>query len=153
MQSPDGIKEFERDGLVLADGRKLVADTVVLATGYDNMRTSLRKILGDKVADGAKDVWDVDGEGELNAVRATRRTFSEDCKTDMRGRCGDRVDIPDSGIWAAIWLCVGFIRGFWLYRSRPLRRVSTTYEDAYWLCNERTKGFVVRSVCRIIGRN
>lgn len=68
VQSPDGIKGFEPDALVLADGRKLPADIVVLATGYDNMRTSLRKIMGDKVADRAKDVWDLDEEGEVNAV-------------------------------------------------------------------------------------
>ncbi|GME36805.1 Flavin-containing monooxygenase-like protein [Neofusicoccum parvum] len=68
VQSPDGIKGFEPDALVLADGRKLPADIVVLATGYDNMRTSLRKIMGDKVADRAKDVWDLDEEGEVNAM-------------------------------------------------------------------------------------
>ena len=50
VQSPGGIDGFEKHALVLADGRKLDADVVVLATGYDNMRTSVRKILGDKVA-------------------------------------------------------------------------------------------------------
>ena len=68
VQSPDGIKGFEPDTLVLADGRKLDADIVVLATGYDNMRTSVRKIFGDKVASRCRDVWDLDEEGELNAV-------------------------------------------------------------------------------------
>jgi hypothetical protein len=67
-QSPDGIKGFGRDSLVLADGRELKADIVVLATGYDNMRTTLRKALGDKVADRAKDVWNLDEEGEVNAM-------------------------------------------------------------------------------------
>lgn len=69
QQSPDGISHFEPDGLVLADGTKLEADIVVLATGYDNMRTSARKIFGDTVADRCKDVWDLDEEGEVNAVR------------------------------------------------------------------------------------
>lgn len=68
VRSPEGIKGFEPHALVLADGRRLDADIVVLATGYDNMRTSARKILGDAVADVAKDVWDLDEEGELNAV-------------------------------------------------------------------------------------
>ncbi|KAK4950262.1 hypothetical protein LTR10_011243 [Elasticomyces elasticus] len=67
-QSPDGIKCFEENALVLADGRKLDADVVVLATGFDNMRTTLRKALGDTVADRCKDVWDLDAEGEINAV-------------------------------------------------------------------------------------
>lgn len=67
-QSPDGIKGFSENALILADGRELEADVVVLATGYDNMRTTLRKALGDKVADRCKDVWDLDEEGEVNAV-------------------------------------------------------------------------------------
>ncbi|KAK4690947.1 hypothetical protein P7C71_g5949, partial [Lecanoromycetidae sp. Uapishka_2] len=68
QQSPDGIKCFEPDALVLADGTKIEADIVVLATGYDNMVTSARKILGDKVADRCKEVWDLDEEGEINAM-------------------------------------------------------------------------------------
>lgn len=68
QQSPGGVNGFESDALVLADGRSLPADIVVLATGYDNMRTTLRKVMGDKVADRASDVWDLDDEGEVNAV-------------------------------------------------------------------------------------
>jgi hypothetical protein len=73
-QSPGGIVGFSPSGMILNDGgnegkgTELPADIVVLATGYDNMRTSLRKALGDKVADRAKDVWDLDEEGELNAM-------------------------------------------------------------------------------------
>lgn len=67
-QSPDGIKEFSEHGLVLADGSRLNADVVVLATGYDNMRTTARKILGDKIANRLLDVWDLNDEGEVNAV-------------------------------------------------------------------------------------
>jgi lysine/ornithine N-monooxygenase len=67
-KSPEGITGFEEHQLVLADGQKLDADFVVLATGYDNMRTTVRKVLGDKVADRCKDVWDLDEEGELQAV-------------------------------------------------------------------------------------
>lgn len=63
-QSPDGLQGFDENNLILADGRKLEADIVVLATGYDNMRTTLRKTLGDKIADRAKDVWDLDEEGK-----------------------------------------------------------------------------------------
>jgi cation diffusion facilitator CzcD-associated flavoprotein CzcO len=67
-QSPDGIRCFEEDGIVLADGRKLEADVVVLATGYDNMKTSVEKALGKAEADRCKDVWDLDEEGEVNAM-------------------------------------------------------------------------------------
>ncbi len=71
VQSPEGIQGFEEHNLILGDGRKLPADIVVLATGYDNMRTTARKVLGDKIADRAKDVWDLDEEGEVNAVSQT----------------------------------------------------------------------------------
>ena len=71
VQSPEGIQGFDEHNLILGDGRKLTADIVVLATGYDNMRTTARKVLGDKIADRAKDVWDLDEEGEVNAVSQT----------------------------------------------------------------------------------
>ncbi|KAL9115691.1 MAG: hypothetical protein Q9227_000059 [Pyrenula ochraceoflavens] len=64
----EGISHLVPDGLVLKDGQEVKADVIVLATGYDNMRTSVKKILGDKVASYCKDVWDLDGEGEINAM-------------------------------------------------------------------------------------
>jgi cation diffusion facilitator CzcD-associated flavoprotein CzcO len=67
-QSPDGIKGFNEKSLILADGRELEADVVVLATGFDSMNTTLRKAMGDKIADRCKEVWDLDDEGEINAV-------------------------------------------------------------------------------------
>ncbi|KAK2803479.1 hypothetical protein FQN50_006990 [Emmonsiellopsis sp. PD_5] len=67
-QSPDGIQGFSDKGLVLADRSNLEADIVVLATGYDNMKTTARKILGDNIADKLHDVWDLNEEGEVNAV-------------------------------------------------------------------------------------
>lgn len=67
-RSPEGITGFNDRGLLLRDGSALDADIVVLATGYDNMRTTVRKILGNRVADRCKDVWDLDEEGEVNAV-------------------------------------------------------------------------------------
>lgn len=71
VQCKEGIKGFSKDALLLQDGREIEADIVILATGYDNMRTTLRKTLGDTVADRANDVWGLDGEGELNAVRSS----------------------------------------------------------------------------------
>ncbi|THX92452.1 putative flavin-containing monooxygenase YUCCA3 [Aureobasidium pullulans] len=71
VNSPAGIAGFGEHGVKLADGRVVEADVVVLATGYDNMRTSCRKILGPSIADAVKDVWDLDDEGELNAVSSS----------------------------------------------------------------------------------
>ena len=67
-QSPEGIAGLDEHGLLLKDGSSLPADIVVLATGYDNMRTTVRKVLGDGIADRLVDVWDLDAEGELNGV-------------------------------------------------------------------------------------
>ncbi|KAJ5554067.1 hypothetical protein N7513_004026 [Penicillium frequentans] len=66
--SPRGITGFGPRELCLEDGSTLPADIVVLATGYDNMRTTVRKVLGDKVADRCQDVWDLDNEGELRGM-------------------------------------------------------------------------------------
>ncbi|KAF6806547.1 flavin-binding monooxygenase [Colletotrichum sojae] len=66
--SPDGISGFTPTGLALADGATLEADIVVLATGYDGMRSSVRKILGDRVADRVKECWDLDEQGEINSI-------------------------------------------------------------------------------------
>lgn len=66
--SPGGIGGLEEDGLVLADGSKLVADIVVLATGYETMRGTACKLFGDKVGDRLGKVWDLDDEGEVNSV-------------------------------------------------------------------------------------
>ncbi|CAG7916718.1 unnamed protein product [Penicillium olsonii] len=66
--NPGGINGFGENELQLADGDSLPADIVVLATGYDNMRTTVRKVLGDKIADRCSDVWDLDNEGEVQAM-------------------------------------------------------------------------------------
>ena len=63
-----GVKGFSRDSVIMASGEEIKADIVVLATGFDNMRTTARKLVGDKMADRLKDVWGLDEEGEMNAV-------------------------------------------------------------------------------------
>lgn len=83
VRCAEGIEGLEEDAVVLADGRRVRADVVVLATGYDNMRTSLRKVMGDRVADRAKDVWDLDGEGEVNAVSVAFRMVVCGCLADF----------------------------------------------------------------------
>ncbi|KAJ5883573.1 uncharacterized protein N7473_010459 [Penicillium subrubescens] len=66
--SPQGITGFGAREVKLAEGIDLPADVVVLATGYDNMRTTVRKVLGDRIADRCLDVWDLDNEGELRGM-------------------------------------------------------------------------------------
>jgi len=59
------IAKIVEDGVVFEDGSKLEADVIVLATGYDNMRETARKIFGDKLADSVSDVWGFNEEGEI----------------------------------------------------------------------------------------
>ncbi|KAF7548129.1 hypothetical protein G7Z17_g7272 [Cylindrodendrum hubeiense] len=67
-QSPGGIESFDQDGLIFPDGSKLSADIVVLATGYDDMLSTARKLFGDKIADQVGQVWDLDAQGEVRAM-------------------------------------------------------------------------------------
>jgi cation diffusion facilitator CzcD-associated flavoprotein CzcO len=59
------IAKIVKDGIVFEDGSTLEADVIVLATGYDNMRETARKIFGDKVAESVSDVWGFNEEGEI----------------------------------------------------------------------------------------
>lgn len=122
-KSPDGIREFTPHFLILADGKELEADMVVLATGFDNMRTTVRKVLGDKVADRCKDVWDLDEEGEVRAVSLSLYYLLELTTNDLMFRCGVHQDIPISGIWVVIWHCAGFIPNSWHCRLKLSRQV------------------------------
>ncbi|KAI9155609.1 Flavin-binding monooxygenase-like [Paramyrothecium foliicola] len=62
------ITEILPKGLRFADGTELDADEIVLATGYQNMRTQTRTIFGDKVADRVGDVWGYDEDNEMRAI-------------------------------------------------------------------------------------
>ena len=62
------ISEVKEHGLLFEDGTELEADEIVFATGYQNMRSTARKIFGDEVADRTKDVWGFDEEGELRTM-------------------------------------------------------------------------------------
>ncbi|KAL4959267.1 flavin-containing monooxygenase [Aspergillus stella-maris] len=66
--APGGITAFDEKGIVLADGDRLDAHIVVLATGYENMHESVRRVLGEKVADRCNPIWDLDEEGELRTI-------------------------------------------------------------------------------------
>lgn len=67
--NPGGIKSFTPDGLLLADGSELKADIVVLATGYQTMRSTAKMLFGDKVASRLGNGWGVNEEGEMDSVR------------------------------------------------------------------------------------
>lgn len=62
------IERVNAHSISFADGREIEADEIVFATGYQNMRSTTRKIFGDEIADRVNDVWGLDEEGELRTM-------------------------------------------------------------------------------------
>ncbi|TYJ56347.1 hypothetical protein B9479_002895 [Cryptococcus floricola] len=62
------IDHFTEDKVVLNGGKEQEYDLVILATGFSNTIDSIRRTLGDQVADRCKPVWGMDEEGELNGA-------------------------------------------------------------------------------------
>lgn len=124
--NPSGITGFGSNELKLGDGSSLPADIVVLATGYDNMRTTVRKVLGDKVADRLSDVWDLDEEGELRAVslllcHGGRFLFFFPFFANPVNRCGAQAATLASGTLVVILQSAGSTPSSLHCRSRRLR--------------------------------
>ena len=61
----DEIERFAPQGALLKDGTVKPADLIVLATGYENQQETVRRTLGDAIADRVGPVWGFDAEGEL----------------------------------------------------------------------------------------
>lgn len=61
----DAIERFAPQGALLRDGSVKPADLIVLATGYENQQETVRRALGDAIADRVGPVWGFDAEGEL----------------------------------------------------------------------------------------
>jgi cation diffusion facilitator CzcD-associated flavoprotein CzcO len=57
------IASFEKSGMRLADGTLVESDLVVLATGYENQQETIRRMLGDEVADKVGPIWGFDDQG------------------------------------------------------------------------------------------
>jgi hypothetical protein len=62
------IEQVLPRGLKFADGSELEADEIILATGYQNMRTQTRRLFGDETADAVGDVWGFDANGEMRGI-------------------------------------------------------------------------------------
>lgn len=62
------VEQILPTGLKFADGSVLEADEIVFATGYDNMRTTAKGILGVDLPDKVGDIWGWDKEGEMRTI-------------------------------------------------------------------------------------
>ncbi|KAF9869869.1 flavin-binding monooxygenase [Colletotrichum karsti] len=60
----EGVREFVEDGLVLADGTKLEADVVVLATGFQKETSTIEKLMGSDVSKRLRKFGQLDEEQE-----------------------------------------------------------------------------------------
>ena len=64
----DGIKDFQPDGFTLADGTKVEADIVVLATGFHRNILTVEELMGKHVAEKTKSFGHLDDEQERGGV-------------------------------------------------------------------------------------
>ncbi|WWC87438.1 uncharacterized protein L201_002327 [Kwoniella dendrophila CBS 6074] len=62
------IDHFTEDKVVLNGDRERNFDIVILATGFSNTIDSVRRTLGDEVADKFNPIWGMNEEGELNSA-------------------------------------------------------------------------------------
>ena len=69
------IERFVAGGALLKDGRTVPAELLVLATGYLNQQETVRRYLGDEIADRIGPVWGFDEGGELRNM--WRRTAQQ----------------------------------------------------------------------------
>ncbi|KAJ6477922.1 FAD/NAD-P-binding domain-containing protein [Mycena vitilis] len=60
------VARFNERSAVFTDGSSLEIDAVIFATSYENIRETMRKLLGDAIVDQTGIVWGVDEEGEIN---------------------------------------------------------------------------------------
>ncbi len=75
-----GVEKFVDDGFVLGDGRKVDADVVVLATGYERNVVTVKELMGDKIARQVGDLGHLDDEQERIGVCYTSITqLTSDC--------------------------------------------------------------------------
>ncbi|KAI6041451.1 hypothetical protein EDC04DRAFT_2982999 [Pisolithus marmoratus] len=62
------IQRFTSDGLEFDDGSNVGCDVVIFATGFGEIRDSVREICGSEIANQVGPIWGLDNEGELQGV-------------------------------------------------------------------------------------
>jgi len=70
------VVRFTAAGVLMADGRTIGSDLIVLATGYENQQEAVRRMFGDQVADKVGPVWGFDEQGFMRNMW---------CRLDQQG--------------------------------------------------------------------
>ena len=66
------VAKFASQGMLLEDGTLVPADVIIQATGYENQQETVRKLLGNTVANKLGPIWGLDEHGYLrNMWKAT----------------------------------------------------------------------------------
>ncbi|EKM60232.1 uncharacterized protein PHACADRAFT_203479 [Phanerochaete carnosa HHB-10118-sp] len=65
MKSGTEVDKITKTGIVFKDGSKLPADIIIIATGFDDARAPIRKIVGEDVGARIPTIWGPNEEGEL----------------------------------------------------------------------------------------
>ncbi|KIJ64694.1 hypothetical protein HYDPIDRAFT_111265 [Hydnomerulius pinastri MD-312] len=68
VKSGCSIQGFTQHGLELEGGVEVDGDVIVFATGFGDIRDSVREVCGSEVADRVGPVWGMNEEGELQGV-------------------------------------------------------------------------------------
>ncbi len=74
LRSPEGIESLTPHGLVLADGRTVDADVIVLATSWKLFEEVIGEVMGEDVSRRTSGRWGLDEEGEQSSVRLRDNT-------------------------------------------------------------------------------
>ncbi|MCW2748806.1 MAG: monooxygenase, partial [Nocardioidaceae bacterium] len=68
----DTVDTYEAEGMVTKDGEHVPFDTIILSTGYLNLKEDVREYFGDDVAETVGEITGFDEQGEIrNAWRPT----------------------------------------------------------------------------------
>ncbi|PSS35577.1 hypothetical protein PHLCEN_2v1454 [Hermanssonia centrifuga] len=68
IKNDSQIERFTRTGLKFENGSEIEADVVLFATGFDDYRGPIRKILGEEVGKSLTPIWGLNDEGELRTA-------------------------------------------------------------------------------------
>ncbi|EJT97538.1 dimethylaniline monooxygenase [Dacryopinax primogenitus] len=68
LKSRGEIDRFTSSGVRFSDGSEIPADLVVFATGYGNIKESMKSMFAPDLIENLKPVWGVDEEGEIKGV-------------------------------------------------------------------------------------